>query len=274
MKKTILILALFIASLFADNREIVIFNKKLYQEYLDWENEKIKERSEITLVAYGKKEEPSATNCIEYLKYYKDYNEPATSVDDRRMWEYINCEIINHIGNAKVIYQEKIDINYAKYLYNSINVRSFPNSLNARLDKPFVTLRNIFKKVNITNNLILEIEELDWYYTFKIVGLETKDNKNYLLVYFSDKALESSYFSTSFLVFDYQNNKIKTQKQALYKEANQNSKTNMYLVINDVVEILDEKEDWIYILYITKDNKEIKAWIPKNSLEYKNNYEE
>lgn len=63
------------------------------------------------------------------------------------------------------------------------------------------------------------------------------------------------------------------EKQPLYKEANQNSKTNMYLVINDVVEILDEKEDWIYILYITKDNKEIKAWIPKNALEFRSSNE-
>ena len=61
---------------------------------------------------------------------------------------------------------------------------------------------------------------------------------------------------------------IQTQKQALYKEANENSKTNMYLVKDDVVEILEEKDDWIYILYNSKDNKEIKAWIPKNALEF------
>ncbi|TLS70953.1 hypothetical protein FE246_08270 [Aliarcobacter thereius] len=64
------------------------------------------------------------------------------------------------------------------------------------------------------------------------------------------------------------------EKQPLYKEANENSKTNMYLVINDVVEIIEEKEDWIYILYITKDEKEIKAWIPGNSLKFRSSNEE
>lgn len=59
------------------------------------------------------------------------------------------------------------------------------------------------------------------------------------------------------------------EKQALYKEANKNTKTNMYLVKNDVVEVIEEKEDWIYILYITKDKKEIKAWIPRKALEFK-----
>lgn len=59
------------------------------------------------------------------------------------------------------------------------------------------------------------------------------------------------------------------ENQSLYKEPNENTKTKMYLVKNDVVEILEEKENWIYILYISKDNKEIKAWIPKNALEFK-----
>lgn len=274
MKKTILILTLLCTTLFA-NREIIIFDKKIYDNYLNWENEKIKERSEITLVAYGKKEEPTATNCIEYLKYYKDYNEPATVVDDRRMGEYINCEIINHIGNAKVIYQEKTDINYAKYLYNYINVRSFVNSLNMRLDKPFVTLNSIFKKeakVDIKNNLVLKIEELDdmnksdWNYYFKIIGVERKDNKNYLLVYFLDDAVEATYFAVQFLVLDYKNNKIQLEKQDLYNNPNENSKTKMYLVKNDLIEILDEKDEWIYIVYMGKNNKEIKAWIPKIAL--------
>ncbi|WP_198306336.1 hypothetical protein [Arcobacter vandammei] len=64
---------------------------------------------------------------------------------------------------------------------------------------------------------------------------------------------------------------IKSEKQPLYKKPNENTKTKMYLVKNDVVEMLAEEDDWIYILYITKDNKEIKAWIPKNALESQGN---
>ena len=61
--------------------------------------------------------------------------------------------------------------------------------------------------------------------------------------------------------------KIQFPKQPLYEEPNENTKTKMYLIKDDIIEILEEKEDWIYILYISKDNKEIKAWIPKKALE-------
>ena len=39
----------------------------------------------------------------------------------------------------------------------------------------------------------------------------------------------------------------------------------MYLLKNDEVEILEEKDDWLYILYHGK--KDIKAWIPKGAVE-------
>ncbi|QDF28506.1 SH3 domain-containing protein [Halarcobacter anaerophilus] len=52
-------------------------------------------------------------------------------------------------------------------------------------------------------------------------------------------------------------------KQPLYKKPN--IKTKMYLIKGDKVEVLEEKDDWLYILYHGK--KDIKAWIPKNSVE-------
>lgn len=56
---------------------------------------------------------------------------------------------------------------------------------------------------------------------------------------------------------------ISLTKQSLYSSPN--IKTKMYLVKGDKVEILEEKDDWIKILY--KGKKDITAWIPKNSLE-------
>lgn len=280
MKKTILILTLLCTTLFA-NREIIIFDKEIYENYLNWENVKKEERRKI---GFSFSEEgPFATNCIEYLKYIKDYR-PATTIDHQTQAEYFDCEVINYIGNTKVTYQKKSDINYAKYIYKYLNVMSLGGTLSMGLNKPFVTLTSIFKKgakVNIKNNLVLDIVKLDpkmnkepyWSYYFEIIGVERKDNKNYLLVYFLDDAVEATYFAVQFLVFDYQNNRIQFEEQPLYKEPNENSKTNMYLIKNDVVEILEEKENWIYILYITKDNKEIKAWIPKNALEFRSSNE-
>jgi hypothetical protein len=56
---------------------------------------------------------------------------------------------------------------------------------------------------------------------------------------------------------------IQSSKQPLYSEPQ--IKTKMYLLKNDKVEILEEKDDWLYILY--KGKKDIKAWIPKSAVE-------
>ncbi|WP_072682644.1 SH3 domain-containing protein [Arcobacter sp. LA11] len=60
---------------------------------------------------------------------------------------------------------------------------------------------------------------------------------------------------------------IKLEKQYLYNQPNKNSKTKMYLIKGDKVEILEEKDDWLYILY--KGKKDIKAWIPKSAVQEK-----
>ena len=58
---------------------------------------------------------------------------------------------------------------------------------------------------------------------------------------------------------------IQIEKQYLFDNPNKESKTKMYLLKNDEVEILEEKDDWLYILYHGK--KDIKAWIPKGAVE-------
>ncbi|OCL85355.1 hypothetical protein AAX26_02027 [Aliarcobacter thereius] len=295
MNKIPLIFGLIVTTIFA-NPQVIIFDKKIYDKYQNWAYFKNKEKNIITfekdfdekyfIWEKFKKEtgedipfyafndtQKIVKNCTEYLKYYKSYV-LATDIDYKIHSEYLECEILNHIENSEVTYKQYTKVNYVDYIYKFINIKSFSNSINPKLNAEYVTLNQNFNDISQKDNLVLEINKKDWHYYFQIIGVETKDNKNYLLVSFLDQALESSYFSTSFLVFDYQNNKIKTQKQPLYKEANENSKTNMYLVINDVVEIIEEKEDWIYILYITKDEKEIKAWIPRNSLEFRSSNEE
>ncbi|PHQ91383.1 MAG: hypothetical protein COB42_03460 [Sulfurimonas sp.] len=54
---------------------------------------------------------------------------------------------------------------------------------------------------------------------------------------------------------------IKRNKQPLFKAPNRSSKTKMYLIKGDKVEVLEEKDNWLHILY--RGKKDIKAWIPK-----------
>lgn len=129
----------------------------------------------------------------------------------------------------------------------------------------------------------LEISSFD-YFSSKYYIYKYKEDNWYLLSYeFMENAVKgdiedyryfkiyfkpNQYLIDEFMDFTNPRFKIQTQKQYLYKEANENTKTRMYLLKDDVVEILEEKDDWIYILYNSKDNKEIKAWIPKNALEF------
>jgi len=75
----------------------------------------------------------------------------------------------------------------------------------------------------------------------------------------SDEGLNNGKQNTSLL-----QKAITVDKQYLYKTPLE--KTKMYLIKDDIVEIIREEEDWTYILYETKTKKYIKAWIPSSSL--------
>lgn len=50
----------------------------------------------------------------------------------------------------------------------------------------------------------------------------------------------------------------------LFSSPNYNSKTKMYLIINDIVEILNHENDFFMIIYNGK--KSIISWIPMESI--------
>jgi hypothetical protein len=58
---------------------------------------------------------------------------------------------------------------------------------------------------------------------------------------------------------------IKIEKQYLFDNPNKDSKTKMYLLKGDKIEIIKEENNWLYILY--KGKKDIKKWIPKSAIE-------
>jgi hypothetical protein len=83
---------------------------------------------------------------------------------------------------------------------------------------------------------------------------------------YTDENFSEDYLDKNYKEFKKINKKIiHLTKQPLYSEPQ--IKTKMYLVKGDKVEILEEKDDWLYILY--KGKKDIKAWIPKSAVEYK-----
>jgi hypothetical protein len=80
---------------------------------------------------------------------------------------------------------------------------------------------------------------------------------------FANEYLHKNY--KNFVKLDNAQQQIQPTKQPLYKSPTIDSKTKMYLIKGDKVEILEEKDNWLHIFY--KGKKEIKAWIPKDAVE-------
>ena len=78
---------------------------------------------------------------------------------------------------------------------------------------------------------------------------------------FANEYLNKNY--KNFVKVDNSQKQIYPTKQPLYKTPTEITK--MYLLKGDKIEILEEKDDWLYILF--KGKKEIKAWIPKSAVE-------
>lgn len=60
--------------------------------------------------------------------------------------------------------------------------------------------------------------------------------------------------------------KIKVNKAYLYDEPEENSKTNIYLIENDKVQLLQYQDDFYQIKYINKKNKQIIKWLHSNTI--------
>ncbi|OCL94431.1 hypothetical protein AAX29_02078 [Aliarcobacter thereius] len=203
------------------------------------------------------------SNNIFYEDYEKDMLQAKYQIGNFEITEYnCDCTLQENIFYIK-------DLN--KNIIYRLDGVSAINILESKVSKTKSQwILNISKNIKLCGNNLAKLKN-DMIYLYVL----SPENENYTKHCYEI----AGYINTNHTIIKlYDEIKIKStiqiQKQSLYKKANENSKTNMYLIKNDVVEILEEKEDWIYILYITKDNKEIKAWIPKNSLEYKNNYEE
>ena len=187
--------------------------------------------------------------------------------------------------NKMIIFNKNKNDNYKKafdekiYFCEDSNIIFFKSIL----------IKEKLLKINCFSNFVDEGQfSLDFY--FNISGTLQQIRKEYFtdmgvskvlykfipkdfiprLKNFTNKSFSEQYLninSKNFIEVNYissNNNKtIQPKRQPLYKTPPE--KTKMDLIKGDKVEILEEKDDWIYILY--KGKKDIKAWIPKSAVE-------
>jgi len=169
---------------------------------------------------------------------------PLTKENNNYYAEYVNCITINiknginpeWITTVKKFKKDKIkNLNIEDCFTNNSNIKTI-QSIN---DKNHLLFRNVPR-----------YRDSEVVYETHIYDIDNIENNFVFISLFPNI---KSYISKPIL----------TKKQPLYKVPP--IKTKMYLIKGDKVEILEEKDDWLYILY--RGKKDIKAWIPKSSVE-------
>ncbi|MCP4969833.1 MAG: hypothetical protein GY932_04435 [Arcobacter sp.] len=214
------------------------------------------------------------TNCIVYND--KLVNQDCTYIKQDNHSIYIKKKSTNNLYKRLEVY-----INGKKYITND-------KLLTKSMKHDEITAENFKNMYFIKNKFVLILGTLkgDNYVEFKMFF-----NSQYGLIkvvkqttnFFTDGTSKKVYklkeklllsdltYNKSFIhseIFDYLEEVIiliQSKRQYLFNNPNKNSKTKMYLIKGDKVEILEEKDDWLYILY--KGKKDIKAWIPKNAVQ-------
>lgn len=176
-------------------------------------------------------------------------NEFHSDVNNDGNIDKISYEILSMNDNTKLkdpTIKFKIQTSTKKYIFNSYYA-SYPiiDSCGAGCIK----IDEI--KSNFTSFFEYDKNRDNWFLT------KTVENNKTIK---EDKTLSINYLIIPIKYFV-----IKIEKQYLYSNPNNGSKTKIYLLKNDKIEILKEENNWLYILY--KGKKEIKAWIPKSSIE-------
>jgi hypothetical protein len=136
--------------------------------------------------------------------------------------------------------------------FNNLNLRDF------KPDFLFTTDKYSFGSEKIKNDL-----------NFDNVPVHSIDGKSVtsLSCKISRKAFKEGNYEKLQCISDFEesdNLKQVTNKSPLYKSPSESSITKMYLIKGDKVEILEQKDNWLHIIYHGK--KDIDAWIPKEAV--------
>ncbi len=186
--------------------------------------------------------------------FRKDKSNNYKKIFDKKLYfcqnsKYSNIQIKRNNGTILIVCSmPNVDSGYLVEYYQFENILK-PNSTLNSVNRQYIDIDTD----NITSNYIFTPKS-------NIPNLED----------FTHQEFESKYFEDHHYDFKKLNLKnisnlktIKPQKQSLYSQPP--IKTKMYLIKGDKVEILEEQDNWVKILY--KGKKDIKVWVPKEAVE-------
>ena len=260
MKKLIILSILLILNLYSNDK--VICNKLTNVNYDFLGKITTTMKNNIQYITMFNSTKDNFLNTLNVDNNRIDICEYQSNLDENIISYLIYSNTKNIFINDKAIQFTNIDqglsFRYLSYKNNNITLyyeTSGGSSQNYHYYKfIFSKYKNDFKLIKATKNYTIVVPD----------GFDLKSQE----IILKDTYLSNFDIKKYIKEFDeiyMQPKQIQPKKQPLYKTPPE--KTKMYLIKGDKVEILEEKDDWLYILY--RGKKDIKAWIPKSAVEDK-----
>lgn len=142
----------------------------------------------------------SVNNCTDYLSRSASVNVDESSEARLAKSEYLICETLDLIERSRPA--AVIEANYGRRLADTLDLRSFPSSLNMRSGDIAHTLSTVATESLTIDSVSVTMDESDWHYRVEVVairdinGNETPD----WIVWLADEAKQGSYRGYATLV--------------------------------------------------------------------------
>ena len=207
MKKIILFFMGITIIMFAD--KVKIFNKDLFNHYLQWETKKVLKKEVLRL-----DNNITVFNCIQYLKEIQNHNILEIKYNYYTLSQYLNCLPAKEFQKKdyKVEYLKKSDIDYSQVILNHLDLNLFRSSLHQQIryeekTKQVVLITDLLGKPKTKTNIkLFFVDDEEWEYTFEVIAISKSKDKQEIYFTFRDEAKKSSYIGFSLLkLINYKN---------------------------------------------------------------------
>jgi len=179
-----------------------IFNKSLIADYQHLDRSFKKKRIEIRFTS-GK----IVNNCMDYLAEIKKSTIFDGINNTIHHSEYLACEAFDLLKSHSIITSKQKAL-YGELLSSTLDLSSFPSSINQEAKVYGKTLQKLDpKNLNISNYTVTR-EADDWIYRIEVIAASdlNNDGTNDLILWLHDQAKDGNYHAYSTLVVPLHNN--------------------------------------------------------------------
>ncbi len=179
-----------------------LFNESLIADYQDLNRSLKKRRIEISFTS-GE----SVNNCADYLAEIKKSNIFDGINNTIHHGEYLTCEALDLLKSHNIT-TSKQKASYGERLSSTLDLRSFPSSMNQEAQVYGKVLKSLDPENLKISNYTLIRETDDWIYSIEVIAASdlNNDGTNDLILWLHDQSKNGNYHAYTTLVVPLYNN--------------------------------------------------------------------